>query len=93
MVDLISRKALIDFLDETVPYDEMLASQYNADWIYSLIESAPAVDAVEVVRCKECKHWKHITHLGCTDFVKVCGLANYMIGENGHCLYGERKEN
>ena len=53
----------------------------------------PTVDAVEVVRCKDCKHWKHFKHLGCTDFVKVCGLANYMIGENGYCLYGERKDN
>lgn len=55
------------------------------------IEEAPAVDSVEVVRCKDCIHWKHFDHLGCTDFVKVCGLANYMIGENGYCLYGERK--
>ena len=51
------------------------------------------VDAVEVVRCKDCKHWKNFKHLGCTDFVKVCGLANYMIGENGYCMYGERKDN
>ena len=55
------------------------------------IEAAPAVDAVEVpCRCKECKHWKHFDHLGCTEFVKVCTLAYYMIGENGYCLYGER---
>ena len=47
----------------------------------------------EVVRCKDCKHWKHFDHLGCTDFVKVCTLAYYMIGENGYCLYGERKDN
>lgn len=47
------------------------------------------VDAVEVVRCKDCKRWKHFDHLGCTDFGKVCGLANYMIGANGYCLYGE----
>ena len=50
------------------------------------------VDAVPVVRCKDCKHWKHFEHLGCTDFVKVCGLANYMIEQNGYCLYGERKD-
>ena len=54
------------------------------------IDLIPRVDAVEVVRCKDCKHWKHFKHLGCTDFVKVCGLANYMIGENGYCMYGER---
>ena len=66
------------------------------DWWYKgrpirkVIDEAPTVDAVPVVRCKDCKHWKHFEHLGCTDFVKVCGLANYMIGKNGYCLYGER---
>ena len=58
-----------------------------------IVTELPTIDAVEVVRCKDCKHWKHFKHLGCTDFVKVCGLANYMIGENGYCLYGERKDN
>lgn len=46
---------------------------------------------VEVVRCKDCKHWKHFDHLGCTDFAKVCGLANYMVGATGYCVYGERR--
>ena len=59
----------------------------------STIENFPTVDAVEVpCRCKECKYWKHFDHLGCTEFVKVCTLAYYMIGENGYCLYGERME-
>ena len=57
-----------------------------------LMKSAPTIDAVPVVRCKDCKYWKHFDHLGCTEFVKVCGLANYMIGANGYCLYGERKD-
>ena len=57
------------------------------------VSDAPTVDAVEVVRCKDCKHWKHIAHVGCSDFAKVCMLANYMIGANGYCLYGERKDN
>lgn len=51
-----------------------------------------AVDAVKVVRCKDCMHWKHFDHLGCTDFAKVCMRGNYMIGENGYCHYGERKD-
>ena len=63
------------------------------DAIIDEIDNAPDVDAVEVVRCKDCKHWKHLAHLGCTDFVKLCSLANYMIGANGYCLYGERKDN
>ena len=46
---LIDADALINFLDETVPYDEMLVSQYNADWIYSFIECAPTIEARPVV--------------------------------------------
>ena len=58
-----------------------------------MLKSIDGNDAVEVpCRCKECKYWKHYDHLGCTEFVKVCTLAYYMIGENGYCLYGERRE-
>jgi len=62
--------------------------------VKQMLREIPAADVVEVpCRCKDCKHWKHFDHLGCTDFVKVCGLANYMIGANGYCLYGERRDN
>ena len=58
-----------------------------------VIDNVPAVDAVEVLcRCKDCKYWKHFEHVGCSDFAKVCTLANYMIGATGYCLYGERRE-
>ena len=59
--------------------------------IVNLIKDTPAVDAVEVVRCKECKHWlKDIA--GCTENVGRCEWANWMVGENGYCVYGERKD-
>ena len=55
-----------------------------------VVNDAPTIDAVPMVRCRECKHWvKDVA--GCTDFVGRCDIANYMIGENGYCLYGERK--
>lgn len=55
-----------------------------------VVNDAPTIDAVPMVRCRECKHWvKDVA--GCTDFVGRCDLANYMIGANGYCLYGERK--
>lgn len=92
MNDLISRSALIKYLDETHYNDgsDWMVSQYNADWIYSWLESQPAVDAVPVVRCKDCEHWrlyepdvdvgrcvKHNDHLARWD-------ADY-------CSYGERR--
>jgi len=61
--------------------------------VREFIEKAPTVDAVEVVRCKDCKNWKRLDHLGCTDFVKVCMLSNYMVGATGFCVYGERRTN
>ena len=54
------------------------------------IVNAPTVDAVEVVRCKNCDHWKDSVS-GCTDHVKFCEIGFYMVGENGYCVYVERK--
>lgn len=48
-------------------------------------------NAVEVVRCEDCKHWG-TGYGGETDHIKVCEYANYMVGANGYCVYGERKE-
>ena len=46
----------------------------------------------EIVHCKECKHWQDIGK-GCTDHVRCCEIGFYMIGENGYCYFGERKDN
>jgi hypothetical protein len=43
------------------------------------------------VRCKDCKHWSDGV-AGCTDHVKCCKIGFYMVGENGYCVYGERKD-
>ena len=50
----------------------------------------PTIDAEPVVRCKDCEHWG-TGYGGETDNVKVCDFANYMVGKNGYCVYGERK--
>ena len=42
------------------------------------------------VRCKECKHWVDGV-AGCTDHVKCCKIGYYFVGENGYCVYAERK--
>ena len=47
-------------------------------------------DLVAVVRCKDCKHWMKDVP-GCTDFVGRCEWANYMVGADGYCVYGERR--
>ena len=55
-----------------------------------VVEDTPTIDAVEMVRCKDCKHWG-TGYGGETEHVKVCEFSNYMVGENGYCVYGERK--
>ena len=49
---LIDANALLEWLNECTAQEDWIVSQYSADWIYSMIESAPTVDAVEVVHGK-----------------------------------------
>lgn len=59
--------------------------------IIEQINEAPTVDAVPVVRCRYCKHWlKDVP--GCTDAIGRCRFANYMVGCNAYCVYGELKD-
>ena len=55
MSEYIDREALLKHLEETVPDNDWLVSQFNADWIYSFIESPLAADVApreEVERIK-----------------------------------------
>ena len=55
---LIDANAVLKWLQEITDPKEWLVSQYNADWIWSMIDSHPTVEAVEVkhgewtVECK-----------------------------------------
>ena len=40
--------------------------------------------------CKDCSHWVDGC-AGCTEHVKLCEFGHYMVGENGYCLYAEKK--
>ena len=69
---LIDANALLNWLEECTDKGDWLVSQYNADWIWSMLDSAPTIDAVEVVhgrwvhpkgyvmsngfKCSECGH-------------------------------------
>jgi hypothetical protein len=101
MSDLISRSALLGAFREYMieRFDrERCSSEENCKvcdrqclWIRKVGE-APTVDAVPVVRCKDCKRWlKDVA--GCSEIVGRCEYANYMVGSNGYCVYGERKDN
>ena len=100
MGDLISRKALLKELRKELRECRKDGEEFGGESILlaegietaiDTIKFAPSVDAVEVMRCKDCKRWMKDV-VGCTDFVGRCAYANYMIGANGYCLYGERKK-
>ena len=46
---------------------------------------------MNIVHCKDCKHWGNGVP-GETENVKCCEYGKYMVGENGYCVYGEKKE-
>lgn len=64
MAEYIDREKMLKYLEENNTADEWIIGQYNADWIYSFIESQPTADVVEVVRCKDC-NVPHNKWLGC----------------------------
>ena len=66
---------------------------WHKDDVVAAISSPaiPTADVAEVVRCKDCKRWlKDVA--GCTDILGRCEWANYMVGADGYCVYGERKD-
>jgi hypothetical protein len=76
---------------EIVKYKTMRHALGNV-WraAFDAVKAAPTIDVEPVVRCKDCKHWG-TGYGGETDSIKVCEYANYMVGRNGFCVYGERK--
>ena len=62
----------------------------DVDSIEALADYLMDSGVVVPVRCKECKHWSGGVG-GCTDHVKCCKIGFYMVGEDGYCVYGERK--
>lgn len=49
-------------------------------------------DMVKVIRCKDCMHWgRSALEKSMLLRAKVCEYGGYMVGENGYCVYGEKK--
>lgn len=92
MTDLISRSAVLAIgnVRRVTEYDEAgYDMSYDAVPVEA-IEALQAIDVVPVVRCKDCKHWRPCA--GATEHVKCCEFAGYMVGANGYCVYGEKRE-
>ena len=79
----IDREKMLKYLEENNTDDEWIVGQYNADWIYSFIESQPTADVVEVVRCKDCR--KNGTEYCIYD-------PTVAKDDDDFCSYGERRD-
>lgn len=88
--DLISRDEALRMLKFKKNWCYGSGSMEDIDKVMQDIKNLPTVDAVEVVRCKDCIHCG-TGYGGETDSIKVCEYANYIVGKNGYCVYGERK--
>ena len=49
-----------------------------------------ALKEPDIVHCKDCKYWLR-TRIG-EEELNQCGLAGYLIGGRGYCLYGKAGE-
>ena len=58
-----------------------------AEWLEELKEYRD----MNIVHCKDCKHWG-TGIAGETENIKCCEYGKYMVGANGYCCYGEKKE-
>jgi hypothetical protein len=88
MAEYIDREKILKYIEENNTADEWILGQYNADWIYSFIESQPTADVVEVVRCKDCKY-----SIGEHPFLseKLCIFHEVSVPVNYYCASGERR--
>lgn len=67
MAEYIDREKMLKYLEENNTDDEWIVGQYNADWIYSFIESQPTADVEENKDCEKCIHFgKHATEYPCS---------------------------
>ena len=85
-IEEYQKSMMFDSYAERMHFDDII------DFAVDHLEEAPTIDAVPVVRCKDCKNWGTDWVLGETEHVKCCNLAEYMVGANGYCIYGEVKE-
>ena len=64
-----------------------VAEDYN--FVRTVLDNAPTVDAVEVVRCKDCSYWDKAT-VNKNGFL-ICPASGMEITEGDFCSYGERR--
>ena len=93
MAEYIDKQKLLKYLEETNTADEWIANQYNADWIYSFIESQPTADVEKVVRCRNCNHCEIVIDKFDNDWYFCKETKDKAeVNPNDFCSYGTPKE-
>lgn len=92
MAEYIDREKMLKYLEETNTDNDWVVGQYNADWIYSFIESQPTADVVEV-KHGEWEEREYGMFFACSncEYLVEYQLTNYC----PHCgakMYGERED-
>ena len=80
-------------LDEAIEMCEnvVIFSSKEYEQIVEWLEELKKYREMNIVHCKDCKHWGTGV-AGETENVKCCEYGKYMVGANGYCVYGEKKE-
>lgn len=55
----------------------------SEEYIEAFSKAIKALQEPEIVHCKDCKYWTGVYE------IRKCGLAGYLTGERGYCLYGK----
>ena len=83
-------KAIDDLTEKIVGYGTY--DYYgNVIDVLEIAEKLKEHKTLNIVHCKDCKHWG-TGIAGETENVKCCEYGKYMVGANGYCVYGEKKE-
>ena len=83
-------KAIDDLTEKIVGYGTY--DYYgNVIDVLEIAEKLKEHKTLNIVHCKDCIHWGTGV-AGETKNIKCCEYGKYMVGENGYCCYGEKKE-
>ena len=94
MAELINKWEVVSKLITLQNNYNFFRNEWDAERLYREIAKLEIgigkTSGIVLVHCKDCKHWADGV-AGCTEHIKCCKIGFYMVGENGYCVYGERR--
>ena len=84
----MDRKEAIEILKRNKPTSD--PRRCGTELCEAVDMAIAALQEPEIVHCKDCKYWIR-TRIG-EEELNQCGLAGYLIGGRGYCLYGKAGE-